>query len=100
MVPIAEQAPPAGPVKIMQLPDYFLDKFEVTNRDFQNFVDSGGYRTRKYWHYPFLENGAEISWEQAMKRFRDSTGREGPSSWQLGTFQKDQADFPVANQLV
>ena len=31
-----------------------------------------------------------------MKEFRDSTGREGPSSWQFGTFQKDQADFPVA----
>ena len=96
MVPIAEQAPPAGPVKIMQLPDYFLDKFEVTNRDFQSFVDSGGYRTRKYWHYPFLKNGVEISWEHTMKEFRDSTGREGPSTWQFGTFQKDQADFPVA----
>ena len=51
----------------MQLPDYFPDKFEVTNRDFQSFVDSGGYRTRKYWHYPFLKNGVEISWEHTIE---------------------------------
>jgi dienelactone hydrolase len=96
MVSVAEQAPPAGPVKIMHLPDYFLDKFEVTNRDFRNFLDLDGYHAQRYWHYPFLKNGIELSWQQAMKEFRDRTGNEGPSSWELGTFPKDQADFPVA----
>ena len=28
------------------LDDYWIDRFEVTNREFKKFVDAGGYRTR------------------------------------------------------
>src|SRR5262249_41577313 len=31
-----------GPLDIMPLPDYFLDKLEVSNRQFKEFVDAGG----------------------------------------------------------
>jgi serine/threonine protein kinase/pimeloyl-ACP methyl ester carboxylesterase len=85
-----------GPLNIMPLPDYFLDKFEVTNRQFKQFVDAGGYRDSKYWHHPFRREGRDISLEQAMPLLRDATGRPGPSSWELGAFPKDQADFPVS----
>ena len=30
----------------VELADYFIDKFEVSNRDFKAFVDAGGYRNR------------------------------------------------------
>jgi eukaryotic-like serine/threonine-protein kinase len=96
MVPVPEHASWTAPVKVMPLPDYFVDKFEVTNRQFQRFVDSGGYRAKKYWRYPFLRNGREVPFEQALAGFRDSTGREGPSVWELGAFPKDQANYPVA----
>jgi len=48
MVPVPARAPWAGPSNVMPLPDYFIDKFEVTNRQFQQFIDAGGYRDAKY----------------------------------------------------
>jgi tRNA A-37 threonylcarbamoyl transferase component Bud32/pimeloyl-ACP methyl ester carboxylesterase len=85
-----------GPLDVMPLPDYFLDKFEVTNRQFKQFVDAGGYRDPKYWRHPFRKDGRDISLEQAMTLLRDATGRPGPSGWELGAFPKDQSDFPVS----
>jgi eukaryotic-like serine/threonine-protein kinase len=82
----------AGPV---QLQDYWLDKYEVTNRQFKDFVDRSGYKSRQYWQHEFAESGQVLSWEEAMDRFRDATGRPGPSIWELGTYPEDQADFPV-----
>jgi formylglycine-generating enzyme required for sulfatase activity len=35
--------------------DYWLDRFEVTNRQFKEFVDQGGYGQREYWREPFVE---------------------------------------------
>jgi DNA-binding winged helix-turn-helix (wHTH) protein/dienelactone hydrolase len=82
----------AGPV---QLQHYWLDKYEVTNRQFKEFVDRGGYKIRQYWQHEYADSGRLLSWEEAMDRFRDATGRPGPSTWELGTYPEDQADFPV-----
>ena len=80
----------------VELQDFWLDKYEVTNRDFKEFVERGGYQKREYWKHPFLQNGKERSWEEAMAQFRDATGRPGPSTWELGTYPGGRADFPVA----
>src|SRR5207248_2027747 len=53
MIPVAAQASWMMPVEGMPLPDYFLDKFEVTNSQFQKFLEAGGYHDPKYWRYPF-----------------------------------------------
>ena len=39
------------------LGDYLMDRFEVTNREFKAFVDSGGYRRRDLWEHPFVKDG-------------------------------------------
>ena len=36
------------------------------------------------------------SFEDAVARFTDKTGRPGPASWELGTYRAGQADYPVA----
>ncbi len=77
------------------LPAFFIDRFEVTNRQFQEFVDRGGYQNRAYWKEKFIRDGKELSWEQAMDLFRDSTGRPGPSTWEAGHYPAGQADYPV-----
>jgi dienelactone hydrolase len=77
------------------LADYFIDRTEVTNRQFKVFVDSGGYRRPEFWQEPFEENGRRLSWEQAMARFKDKTGRPGPATWEVGDSPSGQGDLPV-----
>jgi len=83
----------AGPYK---LPPYYVDRYEVTNRDYQRFVDSGGYDKKEYWTEKFIRDGRELSWDEAMSEFRDTTGRPGPAGWVAGHYAEGQADFPVS----
>jgi len=84
-----------GPAPAVELEDYWLDKYEVTNKEFKEFVDAGGYRKPEYWKHPFVKDGRELAWERAMEEFRDTTGRAGASTWALGTYSDGQADSPV-----
>ncbi len=75
---------------------YFIDRYEVTNRQFKQFVDQGGYQKREYWKTPFVRDGKPVSWDEAMAVFRDTTGRPGPSTWEGGTFPTGNDDLPVS----
>src|ERR1043166_8264368 len=81
--------------EVVKIPEYWIDKFEVTNRQFNEFIQRGGYQKRDYWKQPFIDNGRSISWDQAINKFRDATGRPGPSTWELGSYPEGQGDFPV-----
>jgi dienelactone hydrolase len=78
------------------LSDFWIDRVEVTNQQFKAFVDQGGYRRQEYWREPFILDGRRLSWNEAMARFRDGTGRPGPATWELGTYREGQAEFPVS----
>jgi serine/threonine protein kinase/dienelactone hydrolase len=82
-----------GPYNV---PSYFIDRFEVTNRDYQKFVDSGGYQKKEYWTEKFMRDGRELSWTEAMALFRDTTDRPGPAGWIAGHYADGQADLPVS----
>jgi eukaryotic-like serine/threonine-protein kinase len=77
------------------LGDFFIDKYEVTNRQFKEFIDKGGYQDRKYWKHPFKRDGKELAWDMAMQDFVDQTGRPGPSTWNSGTYSDGRDDWPV-----
>jgi dienelactone hydrolase len=81
-----------GPWK---LPLYYIDRFEVTNRQFQEFVDKGGYQKREYWKEKFIRDGHGLTWEQAMDSLRDASGRPGPSTWDAGHYPAGKDDYPV-----
>ena len=78
------------------LPPYYVDRYEVTNSDYQKFVDSGGYAKQEYWPGEFHQDGHILPWKEGMLQFRDATGRPGPSTWAAGHYPAGQADFPVA----
>ena len=59
----------------VELGDYWLDRYEVTNREFQAFVDEGGYENREFWTERFRDDRRELSWEDATALLRDATGR-------------------------
>jgi tRNA A-37 threonylcarbamoyl transferase component Bud32/pimeloyl-ACP methyl ester carboxylesterase len=75
--------------------DYYIDRYEVTNRQFREFVSAGGYQNRQYWKYPFKREGKELTWNQAMAVFLDATGRPGPATWEVGSYPEGKADHPV-----
>jgi formylglycine-generating enzyme required for sulfatase activity/dienelactone hydrolase/predicted Ser/Thr protein kinase len=79
-----------------RVPGFWLDRTEVSNRDFKRFVDAGGYRDPGYWREPFVESGRTLSFEEAMARFVDSTGRPGPASWEAGDYPRGADDHPVS----
>lgn len=79
-----------------KLEEFELDRYEVTNRQFKDFIDRGGYERHEYWKALFLDNGATLSRLEAMARFRDPTGRPGPATWEAGTYPAGQDNYPVS----
>ncbi|MGC4091707.1 MAG: protein kinase [Polyangiaceae bacterium] len=98
---------PAGMVRVMggragrfgvvaDLDDYFLDRYEVSNAEYQAFVARGGYTRRELWQEPFVDAGRTLSWEEAMVRFRDASGAPGPATWSGGVYPAGRGQFPVS----
>jgi dienelactone hydrolase len=95
----AEGSVPPGMVRVPAqgpIEGFWLDRFEVTNRRFKEFIVHGGYRNRAYWKGPFVKAGRTLTWDQAMGDFRDATGRPGPAGWQFGAFPDGPDEYPVS----
>ena len=86
--------PGADPVELL-VADFWIDRHEVTNREYKAFVDGGGYRRRELWTLPFQSGDRTLSWDEALTHFRDATGRPGPATWQAGTYPDGQENWPV-----
>ncbi len=89
---------PGGPYQrasfpAVELEDYWLDRLEVSNREYLEFVENGGYGDARYWEDAFA--AAETSPAEVMGRLVDRTGRPGPAGWELGGYAPDTADDPV-----
>jgi eukaryotic-like serine/threonine-protein kinase len=82
-------------VPVVKLKPYWIDKFEVTNREYKRFVDAGGYKDPKYWTEPIIENGRTLTFEKAMEEFIDKTGRSGPATWESGAYPQGMGKYPV-----
>ena len=84
------------PLAPVSLTPFFIDRTEVTNREYKEFVDANGYDTAAYWDgLEFIEDDRRLTWEEAMSRFRDSTGLPGPATWEAGDYPTGDDDHPV-----
>ena len=79
-----------------KIDDFFIDRFEVTNKQFKTFIENGGYRNEGLWKHRFIKGGKELTRRQALAEFVDSTGRPGPATWQGGDYPEGQEDYPVS----
>ena len=95
MVRVAGGRDPVRFGAVGEVDDFWIDRFETTNRQFKAFVDQGGYGQRRYWREPFIDGGRSVPWEGAIERFRDATGRPGPATWKSGAYPDGEADLPV-----
>jgi eukaryotic-like serine/threonine-protein kinase len=79
----------------IQLKNYWIDRFEVTNAEYKRFIDQGGYQQQRYWKEEFRNAGQVRPWAEAMKLFKDRTGRPGPATWVQGEYPRGQDEYPV-----
>jgi formylglycine-generating enzyme required for sulfatase activity/dienelactone hydrolase len=94
---------PAGMVRVAgaetrhgKVSHFYIDRYEVTNKQFKAFIDSGGYLNKDLWEHEFTINENVLSWQEAIALFVDQTGRAGPSTWIAGGFPEGTADHPVS----
>lgn len=64
----------------------YLDRHCVTNEQFQQFVDAGGYENLEFWHEEALP---------ALLDFVDRTGLPAPRFWEDGQYPDGKGDLPV-----
>ena len=75
---------------------FFIDRYEVTNKEYKEFVDQGGYGNPDYWKNEFKKDGKTLSRNEAMAFFVDKTERPGPVAWEAGDYPDGQDDLPVS----
>lgn len=64
----------------------YLDRWCVTNADYERFVEHGGYEDISLWPEQILPS---------ILQFVDRTGKPGPASWENGAPLKGTAGHPV-----
>ncbi len=83
------------PMPYGELEDFFIDRFEVNNQQYKNFISQGGYENSTYWPELMMALNDSIEWHEAMKFFIDQTGQPGPSTWKNGSYLKGEDNYPV-----
>jgi formylglycine-generating enzyme required for sulfatase activity/dienelactone hydrolase len=83
------------PKSEVEIGPFLIDRHEVSNREYAEFVIAGGYEREELWKHGFRDGDTELSFAEAMQRFRDLTGRPGPAGWRVGTFPDGAEDLPV-----
>ena len=52
---------------------FYIDKYEVTNKEYKEFMDSGGYTNSQYWvDMDFISDGISLTEKEAKKLMVDS----------------------------
>ena len=69
-----------GPAHNVTLSAYWIDKYEVSNAEYQQFIDAGGYSTPAYW------SAAGWAWRQSF-------GAATPENW--NAYGPPYPGFPV-----
>jgi eukaryotic-like serine/threonine-protein kinase len=77
------------------LDDFFIDRYEVSNANYAEFVDAGGYERHDYW--TDLADAAAGDAAALRARFVDRTGLPAPRGWSGQQYPPDAALLPVTD---
>ncbi|HEU4889523.1 MAG TPA: protein kinase [Thermoanaerobaculia bacterium] len=81
--------------RIVALAPFFIDQFEVSNAEFARFVDGGGYQRSELWKHPFVKDGRNLTFDEAMRELRDTTGLNAPRAWAQQKYPSGRENDPV-----
>ncbi len=91
--------PDTEPVKFgtnKPLGSYWIDKYEVSNGEYAEFIAAGGYLQEELWGFEVKTlDDRKLEFSQITEEFVDATGQPGPSTWRNGTYPTGEEDFPV-----
>jgi pimeloyl-ACP methyl ester carboxylesterase len=87
--------PTVGDGGFTRIPAFFIDRFEVTNKAYKEFVDAGAYSEPAYWQDLPLDGAGTTDWRALVQQLVDVTGRPGPSNWQAGSYPDGTEELPV-----
>ena len=79
----------------VKIEPFSISKNEVSNKDFQQFVDDGGYENPLYWDFPFQIGNQTLDFNSTVKLFTDKYGKLGPANWSYGKYPSGLEDHPV-----
>jgi iron(II)-dependent oxidoreductase len=82
----AEDEPAARAERLINVEGLFLDRYAVSNYEYLQFVEDGGYEQMSLWE--------ESIWP-AVLGFVDRTGQPGPRYWEHGAPPSGKEDHPV-----
>lgn len=83
---IADAKPKLLARNLCSVEPIYLDRYTVTNEEYQQFVDAGGYEELEFWDEEALP---------ALLDFIDQSGLPGPRYWWDGTFEPGEERRPV-----
>ena len=83
-------------VPAVRLPDYWIDRHEVTNRAFKRFVDDNGYRRPELWREPFLKDGQRLTFDGRDAALPRRNGSPRARDVGMGAYIAGTDDYPVA----
>lgn len=74
---------------------FLLDRTEVTNRMYAEFIAGGGYADFSLWPTTMIVGGDVLPRKEALSRLTDRTGQAGPREWSGGVHPSGQGEHPV-----
>jgi hypothetical protein len=86
--------PLLGYGRVENLGEFCIDRTEVSNAAYAEFVEEDGYRDPSFWR-DLLESDSGVALDEVAARFVDSTGRPGPAGWIDGRYRPGTANLPV-----
>ena len=79
----------------IKLNSFSISNNEVSNKEYQKFVDSDGYENQRYWDFPFQVGDKIYDFNSSIKLFVDKYGKLGPSNWSYGKHPTGLGNHPV-----
>ena len=87
---------PGGIMPTGEVPDFYIDRYELTNQQYADFIEQGGYSNSQYWSAMINTMSHPERWKEVVNTFIDSTGNPGPSTWKNGTYPEGNEKYPVS----
>ena len=75
---------------------FYMDKYEVSNKEYKEFVDYGGYYKKEFWPTHLMHNEKKINFSDVKTSFVDQTNFPSPKGWVEGTYENGKDLFPVS----